>query len=313
MAWGLLANLAVIVLLLAAATVRGDVTQRHDNLAGHRTLLQQQQAGPAGAATAASLGSAAAAVRGTQQLPAVPPNPTTNAVAAAVKYAAGTAATSTAPTATASTAGATTAAAAAAAAAPRSTPSRPLQATAAAADAAAECPAKSVFLSAPGCPCTMHMADGPQRSGPLSDTRAGQAIAAMRKAAKYNVCPAGFRCSPSAAAYLVSVGWQPPPAAADKASLRSNSSSSANMTLAEEFSFEPTGLQAALARRGICIPCQLGEYCPPGTQEASLLSLSTCALQPLTANPSGKEGSLGQIVGSARACRGFSACPEVRL
>jgi hypothetical protein len=125
------------------------------------------------------------------------------------------------------------------------------------ADAAAECPAKSEVISAPGCPCTMHMSDGPERSGPIAQTRFGQSVKAMQESAKYNICPIGFRCSPSAAAYLVSMGWQPPPAAADKASLGKNSSSSSNLT--EEFSFQPTGLQAALARRGICIPCQLGE------------------------------------------------------
>jgi hypothetical protein len=55
------------------------------------------------------------------------------------------------------------------------------------------------------------------------------------------------------------MGWQPPTAAtAGKASVGMNrSSSSANLT--EEFDFQPTGLQAAMARRGICIPCQLGE------------------------------------------------------
>ncbi|WIA38572.1 hypothetical protein OEZ86_001885 [Tetradesmus obliquus] len=47
------------------------------------------------------------------------------------------------------------------------------------------------------------------------------------------------------------------------------------------------------------MPCQLGEFCPAGTQEETPLSIATCQLDPASASSSS----------SSSGCRGFKACP----
>lgn len=95
--------------------------------------------------------------------------------------------------------------------------------------ARAPCPPPSAPVSAPGCPCTVPSVQQRQQNDGSS-------------AAACNVCPAGFRCSPSAAAHLVSAGWRQelssvarsPPAYAAR-------SGAGDSTVA-----------------GVCVPCQIG-------------------------------------------------------
>ncbi|KAF8058431.1 ABCG25 [Scenedesmus sp. PABB004] len=93
-------------------------------------------------------------------------------------------------------------------------------------------------------------------------------------------------CIPSAAAAIVAAGW----------AQRAVGGGAVNFTVGE--------MGSADAPFGICVPCQLGEFCPEGTQEESWLSLSTCQLSPQAFTPDAGGG------GGAALCKGFKACPE---
>lgn len=121
--------------------------------------------------------------------------------------------------------------------------------------AAVRCPGLNAAMAAPGCPCTMHTNRRPsqaqsqqtQPSSLASRPLLGQ-ISSLSNSAERNVCPAGYRCSPSAASDIVQAGWQP------AASLRSS-----GWRNASTFASPDSGLGAATATTGICVACQLGE------------------------------------------------------
>lgn len=134
------------------------------------------------------------------------------------------------------------------------------------------CPSIKAAVSAPGCPCTMHSAAGSKvSSGELRDTSLTYMDStASGKGCRYcNVCPAGHRCSPSAAAAVVSAGWNYTGPAINGSSAR-NSSNTSSM-----FGLDGV-LGAAGAHRGICVPCQLGKL---AEQVQRLTSAGGCSAQ----------------------------------
>jgi len=98
------------------------------------------------------------------------------------------------------------------------------QLEAAAGGTAGGCPSVHALLSGPGCTCTVYYPTARTGDNSGSNDRV-----------QVNLCPAGYRCSPTAAAAVVSAGWR----------LTSNASRSSAGGLTTE--------------QGICIPCQLGE------------------------------------------------------
>jgi hypothetical protein len=104
------------------------------------------------------------------------------------------------------------------------------------------CPAKRAEVSSGGCPCTVY-----HDNTASSDS----SRATLRRT---NLCPAGFRCSPTAAAALAAAGWH-------RNSSTDGSSSSQLAPLDELVSTES----------GICMPCALGE---------PLIRLTCLALMP---------------------------------
>lgn len=95
------------------------------------------------------------------------------------------------------------------------------------------CPGATAELSTAGCTCTVYRSNSAQDSSSDSTRRV-------------NVCPAGFRCSPSAKEAVLSgimAGW----------SLNSSSSS------------KVTRMGGAVTEQGICVPCQLGGWLKSGT------------------------------------------------
>lgn len=98
------------------------------------------------------------------------------------------------------------------------------QLEAAAGETAGGCPSVHALLSGPGCTCTVYYPTARTGDNSGSNDRV-----------QVNLCPAGYRCSPTAAAAIVSAGW----------SFTSNASRSSAGGLTTE--------------QGICIPCQLGE------------------------------------------------------
>lgn len=116
------------------------------------------------------------------------------------------------------------------------------------------CPSIQRSLSAPGCPCTLY-ASARQSSG--ADQQQGMitsADAAVRPLmsdavnGKRNVCPAGYRCSPSAAADMISAGWEA------TAVVGASGLGNISKLVASPGAF---GLEAATT--GLCVACQLGE------------------------------------------------------
>eukprot|EP00878_Enallax_costatus_P019029 GHUV01020063.1.p1 GENE.GHUV01020063.1~~GHUV01020063.1.p1 ORF type:complete len:335 (-),score=43.15 GHUV01020063.1:873-1877(-) len=171
------------------------------------------------------------------------------------------------------------------------------------------CPALNSAVSAPGCPCTMHT-NRAQPQGQSQQTQPSSLVSRplldqssrSSSSTELNVCPAGYRCSPSAAADIMQAGWQP------AASLRNS-----GWRNASSFGSSNSGLGLATATTGICVACQLGEYCPPGTQEETWLSLTGCELDPIPSDSQGGSSSLtsrsGSGAGSGASCKGFKACP----
>jgi hypothetical protein len=104
------------------------------------------------------------------------------------------------------------------------------------------CPSAAMVLSAPGCTCTVYHTEPGQ----------GSAASSRRSDVRSNVCPSGYRCSPSAAAAIFAAGW-------------SRNSTSGAAPAVDGFTTE----------RGICIPCQLGEH---GSSSSQLLTYQHTAL-----------------------------------
>lgn len=100
--------------------------------------------------------------------------------------------------------------------------------------AAATCPPGYVELSAGGCPCTLQARTLRGLSSPHDNDHVA-----------LNVCPAGYRCSPSAAAAILKAGWQQGPGM---------TASTSNLSA----SFARSG-RFAHSNKGICMPCQIGE------------------------------------------------------
>lgn len=89
--------------------------------------------------------------------------------------------------------------------------------------------------------CTMHR--------PMAGKRADNSSAGTRRRdgngeqLRRNICPAGFRCSTSAAEAMLTAGWQHP--------AHSNTSS--------VLSLSTDRVARAAAVQGICVPCQIGK------------------------------------------------------
>lgn len=135
------------------------------------------------------------------------------------------------------------------------TAGRELQQTLRAAVAAAagfRCPPVVAAISAPGCACTMHL-NHQQDTAAASEAPSTPINRPLlfgnrhRRRTQRNVCPAGYRCSPSAAADIVRAGWQPNPA------LRNS-----GLGNGSEFQAPQSALGLAAATKGICVACQLG-------------------------------------------------------
>lgn len=92
------------------------------------------------------------------------------------------------------------------------------------------CPSSAMMLTAPGCTCTVYRTENGRGQDSAASSRSS------RSAIRSNVCPSGYRCSPSAAVAIFAAGWS------------RNSSSGA-----------PPDVDGFTTERGICIPCQLGE------------------------------------------------------
>lgn len=119
---------------------------------------------------------------------------------------------------------------------------------------ASNCPSVRRLMSAPGCPCTLYTknsvspydgqqqrdadpsADGPPRPL-LSDTISN----------KRNVCPAGYRCSASAAADMINAGWGP------NAVVGASGLGNVSKLVAS-----PGMFGMGTATTGLCVACQLG-------------------------------------------------------
>lgn len=93
------------------------------------------------------------------------------------------------------------------------------------------CPSSAMAQTAPGCTCTVYRNQRGQGQGNTASSRSSS-----RSAIRSNLCPSGYRCSPSAAIAIFAAGWS------------RNSSSEA-----------PPDVDGFTTERGICIPCQLGE------------------------------------------------------
>eukprot|EP00775_Hariotina_reticulata_P007451 gene7451-7661_t len=160
------------------------------------------------------------------------------------------------------------------------------------------CPAETARVSAAGCPCTMQQPINKRRA-----SSSGQSLIKRRNTTEH-VCPAGFRCSPSTASAMVAAGWQ-------QAAKRTGSALNSSLLFASDATGPAVG--RVPDQRGICVPCQLGEFCPQGTQEESKLSLAACQLQPVGSGPSSSPDSRMDQLGQATAtdaCKGFKPCPE---
>lgn len=95
------------------------------------------------------------------------------------------------------------------------------------------CPSPSNHLSAPGCPCTMP--NTLDTASPNSSKQQQQS----------NICPAGHRCSPSAAAAVVAAGW-------------AKQLQNGTWGVPGGIGAAAGELELAAASTGICVPCQLG-------------------------------------------------------
>ncbi|KAF8061902.1 ABCG21 [Scenedesmus sp. PABB004] len=198
-------------------------------------------------------------------------------------------------------------------------PSRPRQ----------SCPALSAPLSAPGCPCTIHYHSALAGGGDSgANTTAAGANSTAGGPQQLNRCPAGFRCSPSAAAVIMAVGWRAPPSVNTTAAGLDDS-----LAIATGWDWTwgagtgagvldddggPGGMATAAASSGVCVPCQLTEYCPAGTEEETWLSIVECQTRLGQAAPSGGADKapaepLLSEQGTMTWCRGFKACPRGRF
>lgn len=95
------------------------------------------------------------------------------------------------------------------------------------------CPPKRAEVSDAGCPCTVYH----HNTASSDSSRAA--------VSRINLCPAGFRCSPTAAAALAAAGWQ--------RNSSTDGSSSQVVPLDDLLTTED----------GICMPCMLGELETP--------------------------------------------------
>lgn len=219
----------------------------HGGLGLGRSLQQQQQQAPriAAAATAPQPAAAGADPRSTLSTTRAT-QPAANTPRPAAAAAAAAAATTAAKPAPASAAASSAAAAAAArtsrAGSINSTNNSSVQAAAAGRipasqapagqfAASSKCPGPLERLSAPGCPCTVH-------TDYLTDSSSSSS--------RVGVCPAGYRCSPSAAAAVQSAGCQCPSWKAAAAAARQQQ---------QGLAMRAAGLPSV----GVCMPCQLGE------------------------------------------------------
>jgi hypothetical protein len=108
---------------------------------------------------------------------------------------------------------------------------------------ASRCPGPQELLSAAGCPCTVH-ADYP---APATDPSSSTGSSNSGSSSRVNVCPAGFRCSPSSAAAVESAGCQ--------------CSGWEGLAAAGRQQQQQLGARAlGVPSIGICMPCQLGEW-----------------------------------------------------
>lgn len=93
------------------------------------------------------------------------------------------------------------------------------------------CPPPHADLSSAGCPCTVY-----------HDRKGSNSNSARTSPIRSNLCPAGYRCSPSAAAALAAAGWQ-----------RNSSNSSKSVPFDN----------LVTTQDGICISCMLGKFETP--------------------------------------------------
>jgi hypothetical protein len=107
---------------------------------------------------------------------------------------------------------------------------------------ASRCPGPQVLLSAPGCPCTVHT----DYRAPAADPSSSSTGSSSR----VNICPAGFRCSPSSAAAVESAGCQ--------CSSWGGLAAAAWQQQQQQQQFGARALGGP--NIGICMPCQLGEF-----------------------------------------------------
>lgn len=113
------------------------------------------------------------------------------------------------------------------------------------------CPSSAMVLTAPGCTCTVYRAQRGQGQANTASSRSS------RSAIRSNVCPSGYRCSPSAAVAIFAAGWS------------RNSSSGA-----------PPDVDGFTTERGICIPCQLGERSSSSSSSRSHHQPPACLAPP---------------------------------
>lgn len=124
------------------------------------------------------------------------------------------------------------------------------------------CPPAIAAVSGPGCSCTMYnehsqpadqqdnaaaAAGGGLDTSPVRPLLFGS-ISSRLRSRKRNICPAGYRCSPSAAADIVRAGWQPNP-----------DLSSSGVGNGSIFKALQSAMGMDTAPKGICVACQLGE------------------------------------------------------